>query len=284
MFGGVFLKKFFLICLCVIFILSSFCACKDTVPQNASSVNTDAQIPTATLHPEQTYSSLDNKGIAWGLKKNKDAKPDVPKSITNTLDAFGAVYIGTQEKTLYLTFDEGYENGYSSQILDVLKQTQTPAAFFITGDYLKNESELVKRMVDEGHIVGNHTKNHPSMPSVSSAKELAKEIVTLDDDFFALTGKHMQYIRPPKGEFSERTLAISKDLGYKTVLWSFAYADWERGKVNGAQYAYDRVMPYLHDGAILLLHAVAKDNADALYQIITDARAKGYTFKSLDEL
>lgn len=166
----------------------------------------------------------------------------------------------------------------------MLQRTQTPAAFFITGDYLKNESELVARMVNEGHIVGNHTQNHPSMPGVSDIKSLAKEITELDDSFFALTGQHMRYLRPPKGEFSEKSLAVSKDLGYRSVFWSFAYADWEKDKTNGAQYAYDHVMPYLHDGAIILLHAVSKDNADALEKIITDAKAAGYTFKSLDEL
>lgn len=105
-------------------------------------------------------------------------------------------------------------------------------------------------MVNEGHIVGNHTQNHPSMPGVSDIKSLAKEITELDDSFFALTGQHMRYLRPPKGEFSEKSLAVSKDLGYRSVFWSFAYADWEKDKTNGAQYAYDHVMPYLHDGAI----------------------------------
>lgn len=259
--------------------------CKEETPENASSVNTDVQVPAPTLHPDEVYSQLSNEKIAWGLKKVKGEKPEVPDSIIKTLDTFDGVYLAKRGgKNLYLTFDEGYENGYSGQILDVLQRTQTPAAFFITGDYLKNESELVARMVNEGHIVGNHTQNHPSMPGVSDTKSLAKEITELDDSFFALTGQHMRYLRPPKGEFSEKSLAVSKDLGYRSVFWSFAYADWEKDKTNGAQYAYDHVMPYLHDGAIILLHAVSKDNADALEKIITDAKAAGYTFKSLDEL
>ena len=258
--------------------------CGEKVPENASSVNSETEMPTPTLHPDEVYSSLSNKTVAWGLKKNKGKAPDVPETIVKTLDMFDAVYISKSGKNLYLTFDEGYENGYSGQILDTLKQTGTPAAFFVTGDYLKNEGELIKRMVNEGHIVGNHTQHHPSMPQVTNLRTLADEITSLDDNFFELTGQHMKYIRPPKGEYSERTLAVSKDLGYKSVLWSFAYADWERGNEKGAQHAYDSVMPYLHDGAIILLHAVQKDNADALGQIITDARAQGYTFKSLDEL
>lgn len=270
------------LCAIIIFCLSG---CKESVPPNASSVNSQAQMPEPTLHPDDVYANLSGEKIAWGLKKVKGQKPEVPQSIIKTLDTFDGVHLSKKGgKNLYLTFDEGYENGYSAQILDVLKRTQTPAAFFITGDYLKNESEIVARMINEGHIVGNHTQNHPSMPDIPDIKTLAKEITRLDDKFFELTGQHMRYIRPPKGEFSEKTLAVSKDLGYKSVFWSFAYADWEKDKVNGAQYAYDHIMPYLHDGAVLLLHAVSKDNADALEQIINDAKAVGYTFKSLDEL
>lgn len=279
------MKKCIALILSCMMLLVCLTGCKEETPENASSVNTDVQVPAPTLHPDEVYSQLSNEKIAWGLKKVKGEKPEVPDSIIKTLDTFDGVYLAKRGgKNLYLTFDEGYENGYSGQILDVLQRTQTPAAFFITGDYLKNESELVARMVNEGHIVGNHTQNHPSMPGVSDTKSLAKEITELDDSFFALTGQHMRYLRPPKGEFSEKSLAVSKDLGYRSVFWSFAYADWEKDKTNGAQYAYDHVMPYLHDGAIILLHAVSKDNADALEKIITDAKAAGYTFKSLDEL
>ena len=279
------MKKCIALILSCMMLLVCLTGCKEETPENASSVNADVQVPAPTLHPDEVYSQLSNEKIAWGLKKVKGEKPEVPDSIIKTLDTFDGIYLSKSGgKNLYLTFDEGYENGYSGQILDVLQRTQAPAAFFITGDYLKNESELVARMVNEGHIVGNHTQNHPSMPGVSDTKSLAKEITELDDSFFALTGQHMRYLRPPKGEFSEKSLAVSKDLGYRSVFWSFAYADWEKDKTKGAQYAYDHVMPYLHDGAIILLHAVSKDNADALEKIITDAKAAGYTFKSLDEL
>lgn len=266
----------------LLFCLLLFTGCSPKTPDNASSVNSEAQLP--QLAAESQYMTLPNDMIAWGLKKNKGAAPEVPDSMVKTLNEFNAVYKSDKEKCLYLTFDEGYENGYSAQILDILKKTSVPAAFFITGDYLKSEGELVKRMTDEGHIVGNHTKNHPSMPSVKNISTLVNEITQLDDDYFTLTGKHMSYFRPPKGEYSERSLAVCKDLGYKTVLWSFAYADWERDKEKGADYAYDQIMPYLHDGAIILLHAVSKDNADALERVIGDARSMGYEFKSLDEL
>lgn len=278
------MKKIFCILLtCTI--LLPIAACGTAAPDtDRPSSSSQVSEPAPTLYPDDVYATLDNKMIAWGLKKNKGTAPDVPESITKILDSFNSVYISKEAKTLYLTFDEGYENGYTAQILDTLKQTNTPAAFFITGDYLKKEPELVLRMVNEGHIIGNHTQNHPSMPSVADAASLANEITALDDAFFELTGTHMHYIRPPKGEFSERTLAISKDLGYKSIFWSFAYADWERNSIKGAQYAYDSIMPYLHDGAILLLHAVSSDNANALPQIIADAHANGYSFKSLDEL
>lgn len=270
--------------LCIFILLTSFAGCSSLPPDNASSVNSEADSPSPTLCPDDVYMSLDNTTTAWGLKKNKGKAPDVPAAVIETLETFDGVYLSDKAKTLYLTFDEGYENGYTAQILDTLKNTNTPAAFFVTGDYIKTQPDLVSRMVNEGHIVGNHTQNHPSMPSVTSISALAKEITALDDAFFSLTGKHMRYLRPPKGEFSERTLAVSKDLGYKSVFWSFAYADWSRDSIKGAQHAYESVMPYLHDGAIILLHAVSKDNADALDQIITDAYAQGYTFKSLDEV
>ncbi len=240
---------------------------------------------TPTLYPDATYAGLSNELQSWGLKKEKGKPPQMPGKIEKTLSEFGAVYIAKNKgKNLYLTFDEGYENGYTVPILDVLKETAVPAAFFITGDYLKQQPELVLRMGNDGHIVGNHTRNHPSMPSVASNQALAGEITRLGDDYKALTGKTMHYLRPPKGEYSERTLAITKDLGYTTVFWSFAYVDWQTDKQKGAEYAYAQVMPYLHDGAILLLHAVSADNAQALKRIITDARAQGFEFKPLDEL
>ena len=184
---------------------------------------------------------------------------------------------------MYLTFDEGYENGYTAQILDVLKKTNTPAAFFVTGPYIKTQSELVKRMADEGHVVGNHTVNHPSMPDVSD-EVLKKELSDLDGMYYDLTKKNMKFLRPPRGEFSERTLALSKEMGYKSVFWSVAYADWDTNKQKGTENAIKQVTSQFHNGAIILLHAVSSDNANALEQIINIAKEQGYTFKSLEDL
>ena len=229
------------------------------------------------------YEHLSNNTYGWGLKKNKNAPPEVPTEIVELITAKGGIYKDNEPKTLYLTFDEGYENGYTAQILDVLKRQNVPAAFFVTGPYLKKEKELIQRMVDEGHIVGNHTVNHPSMPSVKSAEKLKKEITDLADAFYEQTGQTMRFFRPPMGEYSERTLAITQELGYTTVFWSFAYRDWETNAQKGREYAYKQITEGVHDGAVLLLHAVSRDNAEALEQVITDLKATGYQFRSFED-
>ncbi len=218
----------------------------------------------------------------WGLKKNKNAPPELPKSTIEMLQKYGAIYKSDEEKTLYLTFDEGYENGYTEKILDVLKNNNVTAAFFVTGPYIKKETELIKRMTDEGHIVGNHTVNHPSLPTISD-EELKLELENLTQSYKELTGKDMKFFRPPMGEYSERTLKITSDMGYTNVFWSFAYKDWETNNQKGTGYAYNQIMDGVHDGAILLLHAVSKDNAEILDKVIKDLKAQGYTFKSLTD-
>ena len=156
-------------------------------------------------------------------------------------------------------------------------------AFFVTGPYLENQQELVQRMIDGGHIVGNHTVNHPNLPKQSVETE-QKELSDLNKMCEEMYGVSMKYMRPPEGEYSERVLAVAKDMGYRTILWSFAYKDWDINMQQGADYAFNQVTPYLHDGAVLLLHAVSSDNANALEDIINYAKNEGYTFKSLDEL
>ncbi len=269
---------------CILFLCLAMLAlggCEKKVPEDAQLVSITGKAADYGLKDASAYSALSNETVAWGMKKNKGSAPNVDASAAQLLASYGGVYKTDEAKTLYLTFDEGYENGYTAQILDVLKTTGVPAAFFITGDYLKTQPALVMRMADEGHSVGNHTYNHPSMPSVTDHEKLAHEILSLSQAYTQLTNKKMTLLRPPMGEFSERTLAISRDLGLKTVLWSFAYVDWQRDAAHGAQYAYDQIMPYIHDGAVILLHAVSKDNADALERIITDLKAQGYTFGKL---
>ncbi len=218
-----------------------------------------------------------NKLLCWGIARKTDNQiPDADPGAPELLSKYGGLYLGnTGSKEIFLTFDEGYENGYTPKILDVLAQNKVKAIFFITGPYLSQHQDLVRRMVEEGHEVGNHTIHHPSLPGLSDA-QVEEELVGLDRAFHEKFGKHMRFLRPPKGEYSERTLYISQKLGYCNMFWSFAYDDWHRDKVRGADYARNIVMKNLHNGAILLLHAVSKDNADALDMIIKDARQSGY--------
>ncbi len=261
-------------------------------------VPTPSPTPVPTPTPEQTkapekttvpqisaINSLDNKGSGWGFKKNKGAEPSIYDSTKKLFAKYDTYYMDqSKPKALYLTFDEGYENGYTASILDTLKKCNVPAAFFITGPYAKKQTELIQRMIDEGHIVGNHTVNHPNLPTLGTSEKMAGELNELNKTVKEKYGINMKYMRPPEGEWSERLLATAQSEGYKTILWSFAYRDWETENQKGADYAFEQVTPYLHDGAILLLHAVSSDNAEALERIINYAKDQGYEFRSLDEL
>lgn len=225
---------------------------------------------------------LSNEKFSWWEVLNSEHKTPVFPPQSKLVSKYNGIYIGdVSKKVLYLTFDEGYENGYTAKILDTLKQNNVKAIFFITGSYLKNEPELVKRMIDEGHQVGNHSVNHPSMPT-QNYSNLEKEILDLEKSFTAKFGKGMKYFRPPMGEYSERTLAAAQQLGYKTTFWSFHYLDYDVKNQKGADYAYNKVTGNLHNGAVLLLHAVSKDNTEALDRIIKYAKSQGYTFSPFD--
>lgn len=242
-------------------------------------------VPTvsATI-PPQNYDTLSADGKGWGLVRKKGAPPDVDAKSAKLLEEHNGFYIDhTDEKVMYLTFDEGYENGFTSKILDVLAEEEVPATFFVTGPYLKNQTELVRRMLDEGHIVGNHTVNHLNLPK-QTAEKVQSEINELNKLCGQMYGAQMCYMRPPEGEYSEKVLAVAEDMGYKTIMWSFAYKDWDVNLQKGKDYAVSQVVPYFHNGAILLLHAVSSDNAAALHDIIKEAKAAGYEFKSLDNL
>ncbi len=224
------------------------------------------------------------KTYSWWYKKNTDHRqPEIDPYFIRELENRG-YYVGTgSQKKVYLTFDEGYENGYTADILDVLKENGVQAAFFVTGKYIDKEPELVKRMVAEGHIVGNHTENHPSMPAISNT-EIKAEIETVSSKYRVLTGESMSYLRPPKGEFNSRTLRVSKQLGYRTIFWSVAFRDWDVNNQPGKEISYQSVMDNVHNEAIILLHAVSESNRDALDRILKDLSAAGYSFASLDEL
>lgn len=227
-----------------------------------------------------------NSPIHWGFKKaTNEHPPEAGKELDDLLKRYGAVYKGcSKKKHIYLTFDNGYENGYTAKILDVLKEEKVPATFFVTGHYLKSEADLVKRMAKEGHTIGNHTWSHPDLTKVSD-EQLEAELEKVRAMTEKITGeKQMMYLRPPRGIFSERTLKLAKDLGYFHIFWSLAFVDWHVDRQRGWKFAYDNIMRQIHPGAILLLHTVSKDNADALQKAIRDLKAKGYEFKTLDDL
>ncbi|MCM3585546.1 delta-lactam-biosynthetic de-N-acetylase [Mesobacillus maritimus] len=227
-----------------------------------------------------------NNPIHWGFKKARDGQPpDAGKEREELIEKYGAVYKGKPDKKdIYLTFDNGYENGYTDKILDVLKKEKVPAAFFVTGHYLETAEDQVIRMVEEGHIVGNHSYYHPDLTQVDDER-VKRELEKVRKLTYEITGqKHMSYLRPPRGVYSERTLKLAKDAGYTHVFWSLAFVDWHTNQQKGWEYSYNNIMKQIHPGAVLLLHTVSKDNADALEKVIKDLKKDGYTFKSLDDL
>ena len=189
----------------------------------------------------------------------------------------------TEEKVIYLTFDCGYENGYTSKILDVLKEKNVPAAFFCTLPQIRDNGELIARMINEGHIVGNHSVTHPDF-SALSAQEILEEVKGFDDYIRENFGYSSFYFRFPQGKYSEKALYVLNELGYKCVFWSLAYADWDLEAQKGAAYAYETVLARIHPGAVILLHSVSPDNANALADIIDAARARGYEFRALEDM
>ena len=227
---------------------------------------------------------MSNQKIGWGIKKEKNhLQPDIGAANKKLIEKYNGIALGNNEKQyIYLTFDLGYEAGYTANILDVLKENNTPATFFITAHYLNTAEDLVKRMIDEGHIVGNHTVNHKSMPDISD-EELRNEVMTLHQSIYEKFKYEMKYLRPPKGEFSERTLALTETLGYKTVMWSFAYVDWEENRQPSHDKALKTIMDNLHNGEIMLLHATSKTNSEIMSEMIQKIKQEGYEIKSLDD-
>ena len=233
---------------------------------------------------ETSSGALSNELIGWGIKRaDNHEQPDVGAKNKKLLDEAEGICLGNKEKKyIYLTFDNGYEAGYTSKILEVLKNNNVTATFFITAHYLNTQPELVKQMINEGHIIGNHTCNHPSLPSLNDEK-IKKEITDLHQAIYSKYNYEMKYMRPPKGEYSERTLSICNALGYKTVMWSFAYADWDENKQPDENKAKEMILNNLHNGEIMLLHATSKTNANILDCVLKEIKAQGYEIKSIDE-
>ena len=226
---------------------------------------------------------VSNTKIGWGIKRNdNNLQPDLGSTNKSLIDKYNGIAMGNnEEKVIYLTFDLGYEAGYTSKILDTLKEKNVQGTFFITAHYLNTTADLVERMIKEGHIVGNHTVNHKSMPDLSD-EEIKNELMKLNQAVYEKFGYEMKYMRPPRGEFSERTLKITENLGFKTVMWSFAYVDWKEDSQPSYDEALDIIKSNFHNGEIMLLHATSKTNSEIMGQIIDEARKQGYEFKSLD--
>ena len=223
---------------------------------------------------------------AWGLSFRQEGQPPVGPAESSQLHRLGAVYLGdTSQKVIYLTFDAGYENGCTEKILDVLKQHNAPAAFFLVGNYMEKNPDLVRRMVDEGHIVGNHTMHHPDMSKLSEKSAFEKELKDLEELFRSVTGKELpKYYRPPQGIYSQKNLEMARDLGYKTVFWSLAYADWNNDAQPTREQAFGKLLPRIHNGAVVLLHSTSKTNAQILSELLTKWENMGYRFGALEEL
>lgn len=222
----------------------------------------------------------------WGLSFQKSGAAPIGNATSEYLAQYNALFLGdTSQKTIYLTFDAGYENGYTPSILDTLKKHEIKAAFFLVGNYLKTSPDLVKRMCEEGHIVGNHTFHHPDMSGIADMQAFQNELNALETLYKEITGQEMPRVyRPPQGKYSENNLKQAKQLGYKTVFWSLAYVDWYEDNQPTKQQAFDKLLPRIHSGAIVLLHSTSKTNAEILDELLTKWKEMGYTFSTLDTL
>ena len=232
----------------------------------------------------KTNSQLNNKKIGWGIKRNDNHdQPDVGEENKKVLEENNGICLGNKDKkVIYLTFDEGYEAGYTEKILTTLRENNVKATFFITAHYLNTQEELVKKMIDEGHILGNHTVNHKSMPTLTE-EQINSEVMDLHKSIYNQFGYEMKYIRPPMGEFSEKSISVTNSLGYKTVMWSFAYEDWNENKQPEENSAKKKIIDNVHNGEVMLLHGNSKTNTNILGDIINEIKNMGYEFKTLDE-
>lgn len=222
----------------------------------------------------------------WGLSFPENGKLSQGNASIDELKPYQAYYAEkTDEKKLYLTFDAGYENGNTEQILDTLKKHQVSAAFFVVGTYISNNPDLIKRMCEDGHIVGNHTYHHPDMSKISTLESFQKELVDTEKAFEDVTGTTMtKFYRPPQGIYNKTNLEMAKSLGYHTFFWSLAYVDWIQDQQPTKEDAFDKLLTRIHPGAIVLLHSTSSTNAAILDELLTKWEEMGYTFHSLEEL
>ena len=221
----------------------------------------------------------------WGLGFGKAGSKPTGNASIDEMKKYDAYYMAEgEEKVLYLTFDCGYENGNTGAILDALKKHNVPAAFFVVGHYLETAPELVKRMVEEGHTVGNHTYHHPDMSKLSDEASFRKEVEGVSEKYKEITGTDMaMYYRPPQGKYSTENLQMAKDLGFSTFFWSLAYVDWNVDKQPSREDAMKKLTSRVHPGAIVLLHNTSKTNGEILDELLRKWEEMGYTFRDLSD-
>ena len=261
-----------------------------------ASVRTDDKSPSGNAASSSTVPTASTSGNPlstilpaaenWGLSFQEEGKRPVGNASIEELQQYDAYYAqDTDEKNIYLTFDCGYENGNTEIILDALKKHNAPATFFVVGNFLSTSPEIVKRMISNGHIVGNHSYHHPDMSQISSIDSFSKELQELSDLYKETTGQEMKkYYRPPQGKYSETNLKMAKDLGYKTFFWSLAYVDWYQDNQPSKEEAFDKLLNRIHPGAIVLLHSTSSTNAQILDELLGKWEEMGYQFRSLDYL
>ena len=223
---------------------------------------------------------------SWGLSFRQEGAAPIGPAGADQLKKYDAAYLGdTSEKVIYLTFDAGYENGATERILDTLQKHNVKAAFFLVGNYIEKNADLVRRMAEEGHTVGNHTMHHPDMSGISDKQAFTRELQDLEALYREKTGKSLpKYYRPPQGIYSEENLKLAKDLGYKTVFWSLAYVDWKNDSQPSKEEAFAKLLPRIHPGAVALLHSTSETNAQILDELLTKWEEMGYRFGTLEEL
>ncbi len=231
-------------------------------------------------------SVIMNETTDWGLGFGAEGSQPSGTATVSEMREYNAYYMGNSEdKVIYLTFDCGYENGNTPAMLDALKKHNASATFFVVGHYLETAPDIVKRMVSEGHTIGNHTYHHPDMSSISDIASFEKELSEVVSKYEEIIGGQMNmYYRPPQGKYNTENLNMAKELGYTTFLWSLAYADWDQNNQPSKEEAINKLTSRIHPGAVVLLHNTSSTNAAILDELLTKWESMGYTFKPLSYL
>ena len=242
--------------------------------------------PNSAENSQTSSASMTFQNENWGLGFQEEGKRPVGNATIEELAQYNAFFAeDTEEKKIYLTFDAGFENGNTHAILDALKKHQAPATFFVVGNFISENQELIKRMEAEGHIVGNHTMTHPDMSKISTQESFQKELSGVEDIYKEITGKEMtKFYRPPQGIYSTLNLSMAKEMGYHTFFWSLAYVDWYQDNQPDPQEAIEKLTRRIHPGAIVLLHSTSSTNAQILDELLNKWEDMGYSFHSLNEL